>query len=71
MQFNTPLMLSDRYYSCARIVDGMRYGKRAKHLTELFPQEWLDDLGQTYVQVRIRWRQVCWWIHSLRICCVG
>lgn len=29
---------------------GMRYGKRAEHLTELFPQEWLDDLGQTYVR---------------------
>jgi hypothetical protein len=29
---------------------GMRYGKRAKHFSELFPQAWLDDLEQTYVR---------------------
>ena len=29
---------------------GMRYGKRAKHFSELFPQEWLADLTQTYVR---------------------
>ena len=29
---------------------GMQYGKRAKHFSELFPQEWLDDLKQTYIR---------------------
>jgi len=29
---------------------GMRYGKRAKHFSELFPQEWLADLKHTYVR---------------------
>ena len=27
---------------------GVFFGKRAKHFSELFPREWLDELEQTY-----------------------